>query len=217
VIAGGTTVILRVVNGRVRPGEFDDVVESFRRNYRPIADATPGLVRYVLGTRPTEGGSHDLAVLAIWETIESALAAYGGDLSAPRTLDRRDHGARLERVDYYELEAVRTMPRGGTPTLLRLTAGTVARGLDADIQQELRRRLPDLPDEAQEAFVGRRVIGSSVEIAFVSTWTGEPAGLSLAEPIWPGISDRYESFRMAVHEIVLGGAGPAAAAGGSTG
>ena len=210
-------MILRVVNGRVRPRERDDVVESFRRDYRPIAEATPGLVRFVLGTRAIEDGGHDLAVLAIWETIESALAAYGGDLSAPRTLDGRDHGAELDRVDYYELEAVRTMPHGAAPTLLRLTAGSVARGLDADIQQELRRRLPDLPDEAQEAFVGRRVIGSSVEIAFVSTWTAQPAGLSLDEPIWPGISDRYETFRMAVHEIVLGGSGPAARAGTSPG
>jgi hypothetical protein len=86
----------------------------------------------------------------------------------------------------------------------------VSRGLDADIQQELRNRLSELPAEAVEAYVGRRVIGRTVEIAFLSTWTGAPPGRSLDQPVWPDISSRYDTFALEVHEILLEGRGPAA-------
>ena len=95
----------------------------------------------------------------------------------------------------------------GEATWLRLTAGTVARGLDVDIQQELRRRLPELPDEAVEAFVGRRVLGADVEIALITTWAAVPDGMPLDQPLWPSISDRYDTFRIEVHRILLEGVG----------
>ena len=196
------------MSGRIRPGERRAVTESFRAAYIPVARRTPGLNRFVVGTRPADDGGHHLAAMTIWESVELAVAAYGGDLTVPRTLDGRDHGAALDRVDYYELGAGRTTPVDGEPTFLRLTAGTVMRGLDADIQQELRKRLSELPDEAIEAYVGRRVLGGSVEIAFASTWTREPDGIRLAAPIWPAISDRYERFRMELHEVALAGVGP---------
>jgi hypothetical protein len=200
-------VILRVVSGQIRPGELDAVSESFRRAYAPIAAATRGLQRYVVGVRPVAGGACRLAAMSIWDGVESALAAYGGELTTPRTLDGRDHGAILDRVDYYEVEAGRILVDGREPTHLRLTAGTVARGLDADIQQELRTRVPELPDEALEAYVGRRVLGRLVEIAFMSTWIASPLGLTLDAPIWPAISDRYETFRLEVHDVILTGVG----------
>ncbi|HET7473222.1 MAG TPA: hypothetical protein VFJ71_08870 [Candidatus Limnocylindrales bacterium] len=201
-------MILRVVSGRIRPGQLHAVTESFRAAYSPVAARTPGLNRFVVATRPDDDGGHHLAAMTIWDSVELALAAYGGDLTRPRTLDGRDHGAALDRVDYYELGAGRTRIVDVEPAFLRLTAGTVARGLDADIQQELRLRLPDLPDEAVEAYVGRRVLEGSVEIAFASTWTSVPEGIRLDAPIWPAISDRYERFRMEVHEIALAGVGP---------
>ena len=91
--------------------------------------------------------------------------------------------------------------------MIRLTAGSVARGHDADIQQELRRRLPDLPPEAVEAYVGRRVLGANVEIALVTSWSTAPAGVALDEPLWPSISDRYDTFRIGVYDILIEGAG----------
>jgi hypothetical protein len=203
-------VILRVVSGQIRPGELDAVSQSFRRAYSPIAAETPGLRRYVVGVRPIEGGACRLAAMSIWDGVEAALAAYGGELATPRTLDGRDHGAMLDRVDHYEVEAGRNLAGGREPTRLRLTAGTVARGLDADIQRELRARVPELPDEALEAYVGRRVLGRVVEIAFVSTWTEPPSGLALDAPIWPAISARYETFRLEVHDVILAGVGQVA-------
>ena len=201
-------MILRVVSGQIRPGELDAVSESFRGAYSPVAAATLGLRRYVVGVQPMAGGACRLAAMSIWDGVEEALAAYGGELATPRTLDGRDHGATLDRVDYYEVEAGRTLADGREPTRLRLTAGTVARGLDADIQQELRARMPELPQEALEAYVGRRVLGGAVEIAFMSTWTAPPPGLALDAPIWPAISDRYETFRLEVHDVILAGVGP---------
>jgi hypothetical protein len=201
-------LILRVVSGRIRPSEYHAVIESFRAAYRLVAGRSKGLNRYVIGTRPAEDAGHHIAAMTIWESVDLAMKTYGGDLAAPRTLDGTDHGATLDRVDYYELGAGRTLPTDAEPAFLRLTAGTVARGMDADIQQELRTRLDELPAEAVEAYVGRRVLGGSVEIAFASTWSAAPTGLRLDAPIWPAISDRYETFRMELHEVAVTGVGP---------
>jgi hypothetical protein len=202
-------VILRVVSGRVPAGELDAVVDAYRRAYVPVARKTAGLDRYVVAARPAPDGGHELAAMTIWSTVEAALAAYEGDLAAVRTLDARSHGETLSKVDYYEVDADGARREIGEPTRLRLTAGTVARGLDAEIQQDLRRHLPELPVEAIEAYVGRRVLGAEVEIALVTTWSAAPAGVALEEPIWPAIADRYDSFRVTVHEILVQGAGGA--------
>lgn len=201
-------MILRVVRGRIRPGERDDVLARMRSDYEPLLAATPGLLRFVLGLRPSEGGGDRLAAMSIWESLDAVHAAYGGDLAAPRTMDGRDRGAIYDSVAYYELEAHRTAgPDGAAPRLLRVTAGTVGRGLDADVQGALRQRLPELPAEAVEAYVGRRVLGATVEIAFMSTWAATPDGISLEDPIWPDISSRYESFALELHEVALVGEG----------
>lgn len=200
-------VILRVVCGRVPPGALDTVVEAYRRDYVPIAAAAAGLDRFLVAGRVASGGGHELRAMTLWATVEAALDAYGGDLAAPRTLDGRTHGETLSEVDYYEVDAGGARRRPGTPTRLRLTAGTVAPSLDADIQQELRRHLPDLPDEALEAFVGRRVHGAAVEIALVTTWSTAPAGVDLGAPLWPAIASRYDVFQVEVHDVLLEGHG----------
>jgi hypothetical protein len=200
-------VILRVVTGRIRRGDIDDVRRSFAERYRPFAMSVDGLVRFVIGTQPAADGDHRLAVMTIWTDVDAAIRALGGDLRGVRTLDGTDHGASLERVDYYELEEVRTDADDRTPALLRLTVGTVRRGLDAEIQQELRAHLEDLPAEALEAYVGRRVHGGQVEIAFMSTWSEAPAGRDLAAPLWPSIAERYDAFGMDLLDVVLDGSG----------
>jgi hypothetical protein len=125
-----------------------------------------------------------------------------------RTLDDRGHGEELTRVDYYEVDEGVIRHDAVEPAFLRLTAGTVARGLDADIQQELRRRLVDLPPAVAEGYIGRRVLKDVVEIAFVSSWSGDHDRASLEQPIWPQISTRYDSFRVTVFDIVLAGTPP---------
>jgi len=146
-------------------------------------------------------------LMTTWTTVEAALEAYAGDLRAVRTLDGRNHGETLSGVDYYEIDEGGARRRTGVSTRLRLTAGSVARGLDADIQQELRQRLPELPPEVIEAYVGRRVLGGEVEIALVTSWSAAPAGVALDEPLWPSISDRYDAFRIGVYDILIEGTG----------
>ena len=201
-------MILRIVSGRVRPGEVDRVSASYRASYVPVADRTVGLARYVVGSCPAADGGHDLAVMTVWTAVEGALAAFGGNLSAIRTLDAVNHGEQMISVAHFELDqSAGADIGGGRPTLLRIAVGDVPRGLDADIQQQLRRHIPDLPAECCEAWIGRRIVAGNVEIAFVSTWTGEPQDRPLGEALWPSISARYDSFRVTVQTILVDGAG----------
>src|SRR5580765_8230811 len=130
-------MILRVVSGRVPEGRLDAVVEAYRRSYVPIAQATAGLDRFVIAGRPASDAGHELALMTTWTTVEAALEAYAGDLTAVRTLDDRSHGETLSGVDYYEIDEGGARRRAGVSARLRLTAGSVARGHFADIQQEL--------------------------------------------------------------------------------
>jgi hypothetical protein len=197
-------LILRIVSGRVRHGRLETVTDAYTNSYYPIAMRTAGLDRFLVGLRPVDD-DHGIAAMTLWSTVEAALAAYAGDLSAMRTLDATHHGEEQDHVDYYEVDDGIVRHDGVEASFLRLTAGTVARGLDADIQQELRRRLVDLPGELAEGFVGRRVLGDVVEIAFVSTWSSARDPKSLEAPIWPDISSRYDTFRVSVFDIVLSG------------
>ena len=143
--------------------------------------------------------------MTLWTDLESASVALGGQLTALRVIDGVDHGEILERVDYYEVEIVEARRQPGLPRYLRLTAGTVSRGLDADIQRELRSRLGELPPEVVEAYIGRRVRGPSVEIAFVSAWTDAAALERIERPVFPEISAQYDTFWIRLFDVLLEG------------
>ncbi|HEX3427801.1 MAG TPA: hypothetical protein VHS36_03270 [Candidatus Limnocylindrales bacterium] len=198
-------MILRIVGGRIGRGRLEPVTEAYTTGYAPVAMGMDGLDHFVVGVRPL-GNAHQLASMTIWLTVEAALAAYDGNLSAKRTLDGRDHGEQLTDVDYYEVEDAVVHRDGVEPAFLRLTAGSVARGLDADIQQELRRRLGRLPAELADGYIGRRVIGDGVEIAFMSTWSSGTDRAALEAPIWPEISSRYDAFRVDLYDVITSGA-----------
>jgi hypothetical protein len=198
-------MILRIANGHVASGRLADVAASYRERYVPVASTTAGLGRFYLGARPVEDG-HRIALMTIWSSLDAAMVAFGGDLTSLRTLDAADHGEQLIDVDFYEVEAA-PRPAEAEARSIRLSAGRVARGMDADIQHALREEVPNLPAQCVEGWVGRRVLGTDVEIAFVSTWSREPEGRRLDEPLWPAISARYDTFRLEVLEIVLHGEG----------
>jgi hypothetical protein len=197
-------MILRVVHGRIPSGKLDAVRAALDAEYVPRARACRGLDRFLIAVRPGTDG-HELALMTVWVDVTSALAAYDGDLGAVRTIDNIDHGEALERVEYYEVEIDATRRTAGAPRRLRLTAGQVGDGIDADIQRQLRGRLGGLDPEVVDAYVGRRVLGSRVEIAFVSTWSATPTGRRLEDPIWPDISGQYETFEIQVFDVLLEG------------
>ena len=66
----------------------------------------------------------------------------------------------------------------------------------------LRRRAPLVGDDMAEAYVGRRIVGRAVEIAFVSTWQQVPADRRLEDTFWPDIALRYDHFLVEVYTPV---------------
>jgi hypothetical protein len=203
-------LLLRVVTGSIPTGQRDAVAESLEREYVPVARTLPGLARYLIGTwsRPASADGDGIAFLTLWDDVEAASAAFGGRLTELRLIDGFAHGEVLEQINYYEVDIVEAGRRSEAPRYLRLTAGTLGRGLDADIQRNLRARLDNLPPEIVDAYVGRRVSGQSVEIAFVSTWTAAATTARLEQPVWPEISSQYDTFSIRVCDLLLEGTPP---------
>lgn len=197
-------MILRIVRGVLAPGRLPDLAADLVARYEPIARAMPGLVRYHAAVRP-EGDGHRLVVVTFWTSVEAAIAAYEGDLDTPRTLAGPSRNAVLTDVAYFEVDESQLNRAVANPAVLRLTVGRVAQGIDATIQQELRARLHELADAMSEAYVGRRIDGTEVEVAFLSLWATVPPDRSLDEPIWPDISSRYDAFAVETFVPILSG------------
>ena len=190
-------MILRIVRGTVADADMDALRVAATGDYDAAARVTPGLQRYHAATRPTPDGGHELVALTCWEGVDDALRAFDGDLDAARTLAGLDAHADLRDVAYFELDEARERRSDASPKYLRITIGRVARGVDADIQGELRLRMGELGPLVSEAWVARRIIGAEVEVAFISAWEREPDGRSLDAPKWPDISASYDAFEVA--------------------
>jgi heme-degrading monooxygenase HmoA len=203
-------MILRIVRGRVRAARLRSVADRFERRYAPVARTTPGLQRYHVAVRP-DGEDHELVVVTFWSSVEAALAAYGGNLDTDLTLDQVSGGddaatgVEGSSVAYFEVDETQLRSSTADAAALRITVGRVRQGLDAAIQHELRERMRDLDAGLSEAYVGRRILGTEVEVAFVSAWQ-KPADRRLDQPIWPDISGRYDAFEIAVFTPLLSGA-----------
>ena len=196
-------MILRIVRGDVAPGGLQPLIDGFQRGYAPIARTTPGLIRFHVGVGPLPAES-EVVVVTFWTSVDAALDAYDGDLAEPKTLDGLAAHATLRDVAYWEVDETLLRRSDRPPALLRLTFGCVAEGADAAIQEELRHRLHLLEGAMTEAYIGRRFVGTEVEIAFVSAWSEVPAQ-DLAAPVWPDISARYTSFDLGLYRPILSG------------
>jgi hypothetical protein len=199
-------MILRIVRGRVEDDRLAALTAGFTGPFREIARNTPGLVRFHAATRAIPGEArHDLVVVTFWATVDAALSAFDGDLAAVRTLDGIGTHAELRDVAYFEIDESQLRRSETEPAFLRLTLGRMTRGIDAEIQQELRRRMHELGPEMTEAYVGRRIIGTDVEIAFISAWAAEPDSNPLDAPFWPDISERYDAFEVGTYVPLVSG------------
>jgi hypothetical protein len=199
-------LILRIVRGRVADADLDALHTAATVDYEGVARVTPGLQRFHAATRPAPGG-HELVVLTVWVTVDDAIRAYAGDLDAVRTLAGLDAYADLHDVAYFELDEGRDPRVGVEPMFLRLSIGRVARGADADIQRELRRRMGELGPLVVEAWVARRILDKDVEIAFISTWEAEDPAQPLDVALWPDISATYDAFEVGVYRPIASGSG----------
>jgi hypothetical protein len=198
-------VILRIVRGHVSADRLGALTEGFVARYAPLARQTPGLVRFHAALRPDANG-HELVVVTFWSSVEAALSAYDGDLGSVRTLDGLSKDADLQAVEYFEIDETQFRRSTAEAEVLRLTFGRIARGIDVEIQQELRSRLHELEPAMTEAYVGRRILGQEVEIAFISAWETAGLGRPLDEPFWPEISARYDRFEVATYTPIVSGA-----------
>jgi len=198
-------VILRIVRGNVPPGGVAQLAEGFVTRYLPVARATPGLVRFHVAVRPV-ADTHALAVVTFSTSVDAALAAYGGDLDTARTLDGLSEHAVLTEVSYFEVDESQLRRSTADAAILRITLGRIAQGVDVAIQQELRARLPELDEVMTEAYVGRRIVGTDVEVAFISAWEHAPSDRSLDEPLWPDIAARYDTLLVETYLTILSGA-----------
>ena len=186
-------------------GGVAGLAESFATHYLPVARATPGLVRFHVAVRPV-ADAHAIAVVTFWASVDAALTAFGGDLDTPRTLDGATGHAHLTDVSYFEVDESQLRRSTADAAILRISIGRIAQGVDVAIQQELRARLHELDELMTEAYVGRRIVGTDVEVAFISAWEHAPAGRSLDEPLWPDIAARYDTYLVETYLTILSGA-----------
>lgn len=199
-------MILRIVRGVIGPGRPEPVDEALLERSLPVTRAAPGLVRFHVAVRP-EGERRRVAIVTFWASVEAAIHAYGGDPGAPHSLDAVARGgAEPTKVAYFEVDETQLRRSERDPAILRVTVGRVTRGLDAAIQQELRSRMHELDESMTEAYVGRRILGSEVEVMFISAWERVPPGRSsLDEPLWPDISAKYDVFSVETYVPLVSG------------
>jgi hypothetical protein len=199
-------VILRMVRGRLPSTRLSVLNESFGSEYVADTLRRPGLARFHVGLRP-DGADHELIAVSYWSSVETAVAAFG-DLASPKTLGNLGSLADFSGADYYEIDEAVIRPTTAEPIVLRWAAGRLDPGEDVEAQGELRRRLPQIDSAMTQGYVGRRLVGSQVEVAFVSTWAGPPRVGALEEPIWPDITGRYHHFFVRTYVLVRDAARP---------
>ena len=199
-------MILRIVRGRVAVHRVAGLTATFEQSPDGRARVAPGLVRSHVGIRPIAGEEHEVVLVTCWDTVEAAIAAGGGELDGLRSLDGVTADAALREIAYFEVDESTLRRSEAAADVLRLSVGRVARGLDVDIQHALRERMHLLEPEMTEGYVGRRILGGDVEIAFISAWEREPAGRSLDAPVWPDISASYDAFEVATFRPLASGA-----------
>ena len=198
-------MILRIVRGTVADAHMDALRAAATGDYDTVARSTPGLQRYHAATRPASDSGHELVVLTWWATVDDALRAFDGDLDAARLLAGLGAHADLRDVAYFELDEARERRADATAAYLRVTIGRVAKGVDADIQHELRLLMGELGPPVTEAWVARRIVGLDVEIAFISAWECEDPSRPLDGPLWPDIAARYDASEVSVYRAIASG------------
>jgi hypothetical protein len=192
-------VILRVIRGRARPEQVDALCAALDTKLGPAVSQVGGLIRFHCATRPA-GGELDLLVISFWSTFEAAADADARGISA-LSMAR----GMLPEIDAAHFEIDETILRSSReePIAIRLGIGRFSKpGSDIEMLETLRQRVPLIGGEMTEAYVGRRIIDRSVEVAFVSAWHRLPTGRVLEDTFWPDIALRYDEFTVDVYTTV---------------
>jgi len=189
-------VILRVIRGRADRQKVTSLREALVARLGPGPAGTVGPDRFHLGIRPADDGV-DVLILSCWRSAEAAAEGDARDLSPLRLAAA--HLGEVE-VGHFEIDMNLLRDADTQPVALRVATGRFLRsGGDIQMQQLLRQRLGSLGPEMIEAYVGRRLLGRAVDVAFVTTWRALPDGHELEVPLWPDISIQYDEFSVEVY------------------
>lgn len=190
-------MIVRIVRGRLAPDRLEEARARLGAAGLLPAGPRPGLIRSHVGARQDSAGL-EVVALDFFDTPEDAAAVEGsGPPTAPVVLTPL-----LLAIEtaHFEVDDMVLRPTAEDPFAIRLTVGRFSRpGADAEMQEVLRERVATFGSEMAESYVARRMVGRAVEVALVSTWLAEPAGLRLERPFWPDMVSRYDEFVLAVY------------------
>jgi heme-degrading monooxygenase HmoA len=194
-------LILRMVRGRILPGRHEALRAGLVASFSQVREL-PGLLQAYMALRSSPDGN-EFAVVSTWTTPAATMAAFGPEVNRVATVPGVSEHLDFRTVEHFEVDESVVVHADVPPAVARIAVGAIELGGDVEVQQELRRRIPELGAEVVEAAVGRRIRDRMVEVAFVTLWSGRPAGLPLEEPVFPDVAERYSSYSIEVYDEVL--------------
>jgi hypothetical protein len=190
-----------MVRGRVLPGRHEVLRAGLDASLAQIRDLG-GILQVNVGLRSVPEGN-EFALVTTWATADANVAAFGPNVDGIARIAGVTEYLDVRAVEHFELDESVTVQHEAQRAILRIAVGSIELGSDAEIQQELRRRIPELGNEVVEAYVGRRIRDRMIEVAFVTLWSGRRANLTLEDPVFPDMADRYASYTIEVYEDVF--------------
>jgi heme-degrading monooxygenase HmoA len=194
-------LILRLVRGRVLPGRHEALRAGLAATFSQVR-TMPGLIQAHMALR-SSGDGNEFAVISTWETADATMAAFGPEMNRVPTLPGISEYLDFRTVAHFEVDESVVVHADVPPALARVVIGAIELGDDVEVQQELRRRIPDLGREVVEGLVGRRISDRMVEVAFITLWSRRPADRSLEQPVFPDVVERYRTYSIDVYDEVF--------------
>jgi heme-degrading monooxygenase HmoA len=194
-------LILRLVRGRILPGRHEAVRTGLAASFSQVRQMA-GLVGAHMALRSSADGN-EFAVISTWETAAATIAAFGPHVDRVAAVPGISEHLDFRTVEHFEVDESVVVHDDVPPALVRIAIGAVELGHDVEVQQELRRRIPGLGTEVVAAIVGRRIRDRMVEVAFVTMWSGPPAGRPLDAPVVPDVAERYSTYAIEVYDEVF--------------
>ena len=194
-------MIVRIVRGRLAPGRLDEAHRALAATGPLRGEWPSGLVRAHAWLR-IDDGLREIVWLDFVSTPDGSTTAEGSTAASRLLAPILDE----LQVAHFELEEPVVRESAADAAILRLTVGRFSeRGSDIQAQDLLRQRLASVGPEMIEAYVGRRIVGRAIEVAFASLWTGAPADRALDEPLWPDITIHYDTYHLGLYRPLEGG------------
>ena len=196
-------VILRVIRGRADRAQLQALRMTCDDRFGGAADEH-GPVRIHVAARGEDSDLETL-ILALWRSFDDVAAA--DRRRASPLLLARDAGLDVEPA-HFEVDETIQRHSGEQPVAIRIATGRFSKpGADVEMQELLRRRVPDVSDDMTEAYVGRRLVDRMIDVTFVSAWRRVPPDRRLDETFWPDIALRYDAFSVEVFTPIPSGSG----------